>query len=143
MCSVVGVFIYEIKLIVFMVYRPPPNHKNQFHGALLEKSFENIVISNIYKVMKEYTSPVPDILLAGDFNFPKAIWSNGIGRPKTDALISDKSLQQLIDVAADLNLLQKVSEGTRETRLGNQNILELIFTNNHGLILNIYVETSK
>ena len=142
-CSVAGVYIYEIKLIVFMVYRPPPNHKNKFHGELLEKSFENIVISNIYKVMREYTSPVPDILLAGDFNFPKAIWSNGIGRPKTDSLISDKSLQQLINVAADLNLLQKVFEGTRETRLGNQNILELIFTNNHELISNIYVETSK
>ena len=142
-CSIVGVYINEIKLIVFMVYRPPPNYKNQYHGEILEKSFENIVINNIYKVVSKYTSPVPDILLAGDYNFPKAIWSNGIGRPNAETLLSDKSLQQLIDVAANLNLLQKVTEGTRETRKGNQNILELIFTNNHELISNIYIEPSK
>ena len=163
-CSLVGIYINELKLIVFMVYRPPPNYKNEYHGEILEKSFENIVINNIYRVMKEYTAPVPDILLAGDFNFPNANWSNGIGRPKADTalidnpsqhlsngtdqpnadtVISDNSLQQLIDVAANLNLLQKVTQGTRVTRKGNENTLELIFTNNHELISNIYVETSK
>ena len=40
-------------------------------------------------------------------------------------------------------MLQIVSEGTRETRKGNRNISELIFTNNHELISNIYIETSK
>ena len=151
-----NIYINELKLIVFMVYRPPPNYKNQYHGEILEKSFENIVINNIYKVMNEYTAPVPDILLAGDFNFPKANWSNGIGRPKADivlsdgtvqpnedTVVSDNSLQQLIDVATNLNLLQKVTQGTRVTRKGNENTLELIFTNNHELISNIYVETSK
>lgn len=41
------------------------------------------------------------------------------------------------------NLLQIVSEGTRETRKGNRNILELIFTNNHEMVSNIYIEPSK
>ena len=141
-CSIVGVYINEINLIVFTVYRPPPNYNNQFHGEILEKSFEKIVINNIYKVMRNYTSPAPDIILTGDFNFPKAIWCNGIGRPDTDTS-NDKSLQQLIDVSADLSLLQKVNKGTRESRKGNLNILELIFTNNHELISNIYVEPSK
>ena len=56
---------------------------------------------------------------------------------------NDRSLRQLIDVASDLNLLQKVTEGTRKTRKGGHNILELIFTNNHDLISNIYIQPSK
>ena len=53
------------------------------------------------------------------------------------------SLQQIINVASDFNLLQKVSFGTRKSKLGNSNILELIFTNNHELITNIYGEHSE
>ena len=143
MCSIVGVYINEIRLIVFMVYRPPPNYKNKYHGEILEKSFENIVISNIYNVMNEYKSQIPDIILAGDFNFPKATWSNGMGRSYADSISSARSLQKLIDLASELNLLQMVSEGTRDTKKGNRNILELIFTNNHELISNIYIEPSK
>ena len=56
---------------------------------------------------------------------------------------NDRSLRQLIDVASDLNLLQKITEGTRKTRNGGHNILELIFTNNHDLISNIYIQPSK
>ena len=143
MCSIVGVYINEIKLIVLMVYRPPPNYKNKYHGKLLEKSFENIVVSNVYKVMKKYKSQIPDVILTGDYNFPKAIWSNGIGRSHAESISSTRSLQKLIDLAADLDLIQIVSEGTRETRKGNRNILELIFTNNHELVSNIYIEPSK
>merc|ERR1711874_842959 len=45
-----------------------------------------------------------------------------------------KSLQKLINIASKYNLLQTVTEGTRMTRSGRRNILELIFTNNHELI---------
>ena len=69
--------------------------------------------------------------------------SDGTVQPNEDTVVSDNSLQQLIDVATNLNLLQKVTQGTRVTRKGNENTLELIFTNNHELISNIYVETSK
>ena len=34
-------------------------------------------------------------------------------------------------------------EGTRETRNGGKNILELIFTNNHELITNIHIQPSE
>ena len=142
-CSIVGIYINELRLIVFMVYRPPPNYRNKYHGEILEKSFESIVISNIYNVINEYKSQIPDIILAGDFNFPKATWSSGIGRSYADTRSSARSLQKLIDLASELNLLQMVREGTRDTRKGNRNILELIFTNNHELISNIYIEPSK
>ena len=126
-----------------MVYRPPPNYKNKYHGEILEQSFENIVINNIYNVMNKYKAQVPDMILTGDYNFPKAIWSNGIGKNHGDTLSNTRSFQKLAELAAELNLLQTVSEGTRETRKGNRNILELIYTNNHELISNMYIETSK
>ena len=145
MCSIVAVYIYQLNLIVFMVYRPPPTYKNNsiYNGKILEQSFKSIVIDNIYKAMNGYEAPVPDIILAGDFNFPKAIWRHGIGEAFGQTISEKNSLQQLIEVAGHLNLLQKVTFGTRETRSGKRNTLELIFTNNHELISNIYSEYSK
>merc|ERR1711874_918289 len=39
--------------------------------------------------------------------------------------------------------LRTVTEGTRVTKSGRRNILELIFTNNHELITSVQVEPSK
>merc|ERR1712239_109270 len=104
-----------------------------YHGDKVERSFDNIVLSNISKVISIFQAPTPDIILAGDFNFPKALWDAGIGTVQTDIPCNRKSLQKLIDVASRYNLLQIVTEGTRVTRSGRRNILELIFTNNHEL----------
>merc|ERR1711913_143629 len=70
-------------------------------------------------------------------------WRHGIGEAIANTRTEKNSLQQIIDVASDFNLLQKVSFGTRKSRLGNNNTLELIFTNNHDLIMNIYGEHSE
>ena len=139
MCSIVAVHLEELNLIVFMVYRPPPSYKNIYHGDMLEKSFKDIVIDNIYKEMSKHKTPTPDILLAGDFNFPKAHWSAGVGTVKPDCLCNRNSLQELLKVASYYNLLQTVTEGTRKTRSGDYNILELIFTNNHDLFSNVQI----
>ena len=40
-------------------------------------------------------------------------------------------------------MLQTVTEGTRVTRSGRRNILELIFTNNHELITSVHVQPSE
>ena len=87
----VSIHINELNLIVFMIYRPPPNNKNQYHGETLVRSFDEIVIKNIHKVMNGYKSPTPDIILTGDFNFPNASWNAGIGSVKSDV---ELSLQQ-------------------------------------------------
>ena len=86
MCSLVGIYINTLNMILFMAYRPPPNHKSQYHGDILEQSFKNIVIDNVRKVMHQYKTPTPDIILAGDFNFPKASWEAGIGRINPDCI---------------------------------------------------------
>ena len=83
MCSMVSIYINELNLIVFMVYSPlPPNLP--YNGENLIRSFNEIVIKNIHKVMNGYKSPTPDIILAGDFNFPNASWNAGIGSVKND-----------------------------------------------------------
>ena len=92
MCSLVAIYINDLNLVLFMCYRPPPNYKNQYHGKILEDSFENIIINNIKKVMLDYSSPTPNILLAGDFNFPKASWKAGIGIINPDSIANKKSL---------------------------------------------------
>ena len=97
MCSIVAIYLEELNLIMFMVYRLPPNHNNIYHGDKLEKSFNNIVINNIHKVIGKFEAPTPDFLLAGDFNFPKAHWDAGMGTVKPDNPCNRKSLQQLID----------------------------------------------
>ena len=93
--------------------------------------------------MSKHKTPTPDILLAGDFNFPKAHWSAGVGTVKPDCLCNRNSLQELLKVASYYNLLQTVTEGTRKTRSGNYNILELIFTNNHDLITSVQIQPSE
>ena len=100
-------------------------------------------MNSINKVIDKFQAPTPDVLLAGDFNFPKAFWDAGLGTVKTDNPCNRKSLQKLIDVASRHNLLQIVTEGTRVARSGRRNILELIFTNNHELITSVHVQPSE
>merc|ERR1712002_535844 len=71
MCSMVAVRLEKLNVIVFMVYRPPASYKSKYHGEILEKSFKDIVIKNICE-MNKFKAPTPNIILAGDFNFPKA-----------------------------------------------------------------------
>ena len=142
MCSMVAVHLEKLNAIVFMVYRPPVSYKGKYHGEFLEKSFKDIVIKNIYNEMNKFKAPTPDIILAGDFNFPKAQWNAGIGTIGPDCLCNRNSLQELLNVASHYNLLQTVTDGTRETRSGDSNILELIFTNNHDLITNVQIQPS-
>merc|ERR1711970_862386 len=132
----------RLNVIVFMVYRPPPGYKRKYHGEMLEKSFKDIVIKNTYSGMSKFKAPTPDIILAGDFNFPKAHWNAGIGTIKSDCPYNRNSLQELLNVASHYNLLQTVTEGMRETMSGDSNILELIFTNNHDLISNVQIQPS-
>ena len=73
----------------------------------MRKSFKTTVIDNVYKVMDNYTAPVPDIVLTGDFNFPKAVWKHGIGEAKANSRSEKESLELIINVASNLNLIQK------------------------------------
>merc|ERR1712121_445968 len=119
-----AVHLMELTLIVFMVHKPLPSCKSKYHGDVLEKSFIDIVINNIYSK-----------------NFPKAHWNTGIGSINSNCRCNRNSLQELLNVASHYNLLQTVTEGTRDTWSGDSNILDLILTNNHYLITNVQVQS--
>ena len=85
----IAIHINELNTVVFMVYRPPPCYKNIYHGEILAESFKKIVIDIIYKVIGRYEAPMPDIILAGDFNFPKANWNAGIESVNPDGKYND------------------------------------------------------
>ena len=44
MCSMVSVYINELNLLVFTVYRPPPNCKKGYHGKTLDNSFKVLLL---------------------------------------------------------------------------------------------------
>ena len=139
MCSFLAIFINEIKLALFLVYRPPPDYTsgNLYHGPHLEHSFNDIVINKINNTIANLNTPVPDIILAGDFNFPKASWHEGTGIHPQGNSPESRMLSQLIDTCETHQLFQKITFGTRPTPTGGSNTLDLLFTNNHLLINHI------
>ena len=54
MCSIFAIYLDELNLIVFMVYRPPPDNKSIYHGDKLERSFNDIVLNSINKVIDKF-----------------------------------------------------------------------------------------
>ena len=144
MCSFLAIFINELNLAILLAYRPPPHYTpdNLYHGQPLELSFQNIVLNNIVSVINDLGTPEPDIILLGDFNFPKAIWREGVGIPLQGASPETRMANSLIEACDSHNLLQLIDFGTRPTQLGEENTLDLLFTNNHDLLCNISKQAS-
>ena len=139
MCSFLSIYVNELKLILMLAYRPPPDydHGHLYHGNHLHDSFSHTIINNINMTIQESGAPTPDIILAGDFNFPNAKWCEGTGYYPQGNSAESHMLRDLISVCDTHNLLQNITFGTRPTLAGDTNILDLLFTNNHQLISNI------
>ena len=139
MCSFLAIYINELNLIIMLAYRPPPHYTpdNLYHGPPLEHSFRNIILENITAAINTLGTPEPDMLLLGDFNFPKAVWREGIGIQHQGISPENRMLNSLIDICDTHNLLQKIKFGTRPTQTGDENLLDLLFTNNDDLLCNI------
>ncbi|MEL7079430.1 MAG: reverse transcriptase family protein [Cyanobacteria bacterium J06582_2] len=139
MCSFLAIFINELKLALLLAYRPPPDYNivNKFNGPHLENSFEKVIIQNITNSITNLDTLTPDIILAGDFNFPNARWSEGLGKRPVGNSPESRMLKNLINTCDRYHLLQTINFGTRTTPGGNSNTLDLLFTNNHQLIKHI------
>ena len=144
MCSFLAVHVNELNLILMLAYRPPPHYTpdNLYNGQPLEQSFQNIILNNISTLMNTLATPEPDIILLGDFNFPKAVWREGVGIQHQGVSPENRMLNSLIDVCDTHHLLQKITFGTRATQLGEENTLDLLFTNNDDLLCNITRQAS-
>ena len=135
-CEMVAINIPELNTINIVVYRPPKTKKIVFDKILDE-------IEKIYKNTKK---PEPTIILSGDFNFSFVEWnrmpSGGCTwkyKTKKANVSNDKRLQflKLMKICDEQCMLQIIEEETRD-----KNTLDLIYTNEIGLVTDIDVNKS-
>ena len=121
--EILALHIKPVNTIVINCYRPPQCDLESFANAVgkLNNIFENL------------PTPMPDINLTGDFNFPIIQWPEGTisGGTREDQLQANL----LLDTADKVFLTQLI---TRPTRLNNT--LDLFFTNNEEAISSYRVE---
>ena len=133
-CDILGLHIPELELALVTVYRPPCCPGWKFKEGLEE-------MAGWLRGMEEQTS-APTVLVSGDFNLGflnswdvnsiEAIKACASSRQAEGKAVSEDKKQALllIDFAEEFFLQQYVDEGTRQ-----QNILDLIFSNNEQLII--------
>ena len=116
------IHLLSANTVIACVYRPPncpTNHFTEF-------------IDSFCTTLEQLDSPMPNIILNGDFNFPGVNW---IDETCSCPRIQDKlQAENLLDVADSFMLQQLILEPTR-----GDNILDLVFTNNMDLLDNIKV----
>jgi len=119
-CNLQIIKLPQNNLILINIYRPPD---------CPEQSFEKVV-SKVRSTYYMLESPTPDVIMLGDFNFPKISWPLGtIGKGST---ISEQNQSKLLlSLTDDLFMTQYILEPTR-----HNNILDLVFTNNDNLVYN-------
>ena len=110
------------KLIVVLLYRPPDETENN------PARFKNLI-----NLIKDYIKDRhEDILLIGDFNFPKIIWdSNTLGGRTSNEKAQGEIL---LDFINEYSMTQTVKAPTRKN-----NTLDLVITNNVQMIHSIVV----
>ena len=116
-----GIYIKEENMVLIAVYRQPDdvigNHRStssEFRQAL----------DAIKDALTHLPTPIPDIVLSGDFNLPHAKWKDGPVLP--GASREEKvMIQDLLNVTNEHFLFQNILEATR-----GGNTLDLCFINN-------------
>lgn len=104
-CELLIVKLIKPELIIILLYRPPSCDCSNFED----------IIHKMFNCMYNLSSPLPNIILLGDFNLPKMDWLN----PRH--CFVTRALCPFID---SFFLEQLVHEPTRK-----DNILDLIFSN--------------
>lgn len=118
-------YIKSQHLLIVTIYRPPDCPQQKFTDML------NITSAEINKL----NSPMPDIVISGDFNFPIINWQTEViqgGRSECQ-----RQAEAFIKFSKTFCLQQFISDATR----GN-NTLDLLLSNNDQLIHSIKVTAS-
>ena len=124
--EVLGVNIKSHNTILFLLYRPPSYQAGENASEGYQHS-----LSKITNIIDSLQSPMPNIVILGDFNLPKASWPHCI--PKQGASQSDKNaIEQTAELISQYFLEQLVNEPTHK----GGNILDILLTNNSSLFLN-------
>ena len=123
-CEIVAVKVKTLDTLLLCVYRPPDCTFDKFREAI------NVCQESINKTMKEDTK-VRNTLQLGDFNFPFISWpSKSIYSQVRENKSSEKRQAELLLEFADENFL----ENFIKTPTRGNNVLDLVFSNNHALI---------
>ena len=104
-CELLILKLHTPSLIVILMYRPPSCTINEFDDVIIK----------INQFIFSLNSPLPNIIILGDFNFPGVDWSS----PNLS------SLKSLVNLCDSLFLSQQVHRPTRKS-----NILDLILCPN-------------
>ena len=130
MCETLVVKVKTLNLILVCVYRPPNSTVEAFEEALnvCQKAINDVTDSD---------PKVKDIVILGDFNLPFISWPKGeIYQKEVTRKSGEKQQAAKLVSFVERNFLENyVNTATR----GN-NILDLVFTNNH-LLVNSYTTT--
>lgn len=126
--EVLGVKIESLNLVVILMYRPPDTTVEEFKPQL----------ERIKTVLEGLEAPLPTIMWLGDFNMPNIRWRQIEHLIIPDGIESNsregESARALLNICSLFHLDQHIAEPTRD-----QNVLDLIFTNNENMVHNISI----
>ena len=135
-CEMVAVNISTLNIINIVIYRPPHTRMNDFSPILNE----------LDNILKNMGNPNPVVILSGDFNFPFVGWQEygkGYGcrpsfKPDINATLDEKSqFERLMKICNEHNMSQVNQFPTR-----GKNVLDLLFTNDGNIFIDIEVNKS-
>ena len=119
----VVIYLPIIHLIVVNVYRPP----NCREGLFIE------VLRIISNSIDQIGSPMPLVMMCGDYNFPNISWDLGVARGGT--VEQQRQAEALMTFTDNYCSYQCIREPTRL-----QNILDLFFINDKTLITDVKIK---
>ena len=96
-CEVLIVKISEPEVILVVMYRPPNASTSVFNDII--KQSENTI--------RDLDSPLPEIIIMDDFNFPGMLWDTAINS-------NNVNISGLVGLRDYLYLDQMITEPTRE-----------------------------
>ena len=117
-----GLYSKTNNLLIIVVYRQPDDIGGGHRSTDVE--FKQ-ALSKLEETLSSINSPMPDILICGDFNLPHAEWKEGQignGANKDEKLM----IEDLLSLKNEFFLTQIIQEPTHK----QGNMLDLCFTNN-------------
>ncbi|CAL4120027.1 unnamed protein product [Meganyctiphanes norvegica] len=126
-------YIEKINTINIVIYRPPT-----------KQTLFKIILNKVKQLLEGMSTPETVVIISGDFNFPFVEWTRGAQNGctwKVKSGCSRDEMEQfvkLIELFDKHNLIQAIEEPTRE-----KNTLDLIFTNDIEIFINIDVSKSS
>ena len=135
-CEMVAVNICSLNILNIVIYRPPHTKMCDFAP----------VLSELENILQNMGNPNPVIIMSGDFNFPFVEWLENRKvcgcrpsyKPDINATLDEKSqFERLMKICSEHNMLQVNNLPTR-----GKNVLDLLFTNDGNIFIDIDVNKS-